>query len=159
MSQHHCIIRGHLKLRAEVGDEALILALRPLAELADLPIHELFSSSLTGDRDLLFDDIYIWCDGVGFSIDKLDELEETLGEIVSEPGWFELIDDDSGSDDKVQPYFVGRELADIVLTRAKYGMERAREFIEPYLGRDQFNSLVSNVTNLVSQSRGPSVHT
>ncbi|WP_018608172.1 hypothetical protein [Uliginosibacterium gangwonense] len=143
MSSHHCAIRASLKLKPGVSLTEIKIACEPLEDLVGKSFDKMDIHFAEGE--LVLDYIDCWTDGVGYHNQNLDELADNLASLVSEPDWIELLDDDTGADDKIDVYFVAGSGEALMQIQLKYGVERAREFIEPLVGRDTFNSMADRL--------------
>jgi len=158
MSAHQCVIRSSLNLKPGVSLAEIEAACQPLVDLIGKSFEKLSIELIElKDGELTLWDIPCWTQGVGYGNDDLEELADNLAALVSSPGWILLIDDDTGSDDKIDVYFVAATDEEHMQIQLKYGVERAREFIEPLVGRETFTAAADRICQqLLAEAGYPS---
>lgn len=102
MSSHQCSISGSLSIKPGIALVEIQAACQPLLDMVEASFEDLEIDCSEGTLDI--DHIGCWTQGVGYTYNDLVELTDNLAKLVSEPGWVELVDDDTGADDKIDVY-------------------------------------------------------
>lgn len=148
MSSHQCCLRGTLELRPNVDDQAVAHALGPLLDCRGKTYEkEVLEGAIDRtDAQTLHLSIDFWCTGGGYRIDEIDAAVESLGALVADGGYLELVDYDTGDTDAaITPYFVGETLRDRNLACVQYGLLQAEQWLKSALGADAMKRIESFV--------------
>lgn len=153
MSQHDMSVRGTLQLKPGVGLPQVLEALHGLTTDFDVTLEEgavvpEFGMAPFANMDdnmelqesgrLTFN-FTGWGPGHGTVSDAIEDAVQALDPLVAAPGAVEYIDHDTSAanDDAIAVRFVGATEEDKRLARIEYGLGKAREWLEPCMGRQR----------------------
>ncbi|QMI49909.1 DUF6806 family protein [Burkholderia sp. MBR-1] len=136
MSSHDCTLFGTLQLKANVTRPEVEEALKPFLDWIGTTFElEMADDGIILDGAELFLHVDFAGPGGEYTLEELNAAIVRLGEIVSEPGFVEVRDYDTGSaDGALVPHFVGETAADREHATVEYGIDAALTWIEPVLG-------------------------
>lgn len=151
MSSHQCCLRGTLELRTGVDDQAIARALGPLLDCSSKTYEKEVQKGAIDrvDAQTLHLSIDLWCAGGEYRIDEIDAAVESLGALVADAGYLELVDYDTGDTDAaITPHFIGETLRDRNLACVQYGLMQAEQWLKSALGAGAMKRIETFVTAL-----------
>lgn len=148
MSSHDCRINATLSLRDDVTEDQVRAALAGFLEANDLDFDdEVKSDAITFDESEGSLLLSIDFSGYGgYQNEGCDALALGLAEIVGEPSYFEMLDEDTGdSDAACVPYFIGRDSVQKARSRVVYGLEQMEQWLSPVLDAEALAAAMNAV--------------
>jgi hypothetical protein len=155
---HDCLLRGKLTLRGGDISAAVASAFRTFLTSDEQQSQRFYwphqGVSVSSDFRSVEVDLSVR-GSTGYRVESIEALVRELDQLVKPYGHLELVDNDTTSEDKVQPYWVGPNERAKALARASYGLELARPYITSATGEQYFDKLIEGV--LASVNAGLSV--
>lgn len=150
MSSHECCIVGQLDLQNGVTMDQVREAMDSFLESDGTEFDkQVEDGNIDVDCGLLL--LHVEFKGYGGSgNNKANQLAESLGRICAGPGWFEVLDLETGDQESaVIPYFIGNDM-ERRIARVEYGIQQMEPWILPVIGKDKFQIIRDEISSLAN---------